>query len=572
MVINKIYPHVNVTTTALIRNPVELVDNGATTLFVPFLSKRGLSNKAQKIFNLNQFVAEYGEPDFSYQGRTILNAYNWLNAGGAVYALRLVGDDAEIAEGSDDEEIVTFTAKYPGSYYNGITVNLRNSIYTTSSVNYIDVTVFVGGVRVAQFFKRGSENFVNSLQASEFFSSVSFSADNGFSDLHAETVSAGAAGITVSLEGGEDSDVSLDRLVKHFFDLYSSQATSSAVNLNNAVSTVTLSVSDTSGLRNGEKVRASSGTSNYIQGTVSSLTGTSFVVTVEDKGGTGATVTSWDVLEVSTLSVLESGNTLGYETIGSKLEYPIDLILDAGHSETTKKAIANFTAQETGDRSDITVIFDSFHFASPDSDGSAAEVSTTNLNHAVYAQKLVVNDVIASKDIWVTPTYFLASLIPANDRIYGIQWPTAGLTRGVLTGVKSINENPTEVQKQQFYQERTNYIEKDSRGYKFMSQSTKESDETALRFLNNVRVTNRMVRDLEDLGREYLFEFNDSATLTNLRNALSRYVTEWIQNRTLSLGTVDVRKSEQSDERVDVTLNIRFTGTIEIISIDITIE
>ena len=81
-----------------------------------------------------------------------------------------------------------------------------------------------------------------------------------------------------------------------------------------------------------------------------------------------------------------------------------------------------------------------------------------------------------------------------------------------------------------------------------MSQSSREIENTALRFLNNVRVANRMVRDLENLGREYLFEFNDTATLNNMRLALSRYVDGWIQNRTLSLAEVLVEKDENSDE------------------------
>jgi hypothetical protein len=332
-----------------------------------------------------------------------------------------------------------------------------------------------------------------------------------------------------------------------------------------------VSISSTSGLRNGVTVRLANG-NNYVQGTISGLTSSSFTLTFLARNGTGS-FSSWSsVTEVSHLTVLEFGNTLGYESIGNKLEFPIDLILDAGFSEITKNAIASFTAESTGDRSDISVIFDQVDFFTDSTFGAAAEITTTSFNHAVYAQKLVVNDVLAGKDIYVSPTYFLASLIPVNDRIYGIQWPTAGLNRGVLTGVKSIDLNPSEEQKQAYFEDAVNYIEKDSRGYKFMSQRTKEDDETALRFLNNVRVVNRMSRDLENLGRDYLFEFNDSATLTNLRNALNRYVNEWIQNRTLSLGTVEVEKNATSDERVDVTLNIRFTGTIEVISIDIVIE
>ena len=41
-----------------------------------------------------------------------------------------------------------------------------------------------------------------------------------------------------------------------------------------------------------------------------------------------------------------------------------------------------------------------------------------------------------------------------------MQWPTAGLSRGVLVGVQGINENPTSGAKTTYYKERTNYIEK----------------------------------------------------------------------------------------------------------------
>lgn len=578
MVINKIYPHVNVTTTALLRGAAEAIDTGATTLFVPFLAKKGLANKAQKILNLGQFVAEYGEPDYAYQGRSILNAYNWLSAGGSVYAFRLVGSDAVTATGSlgSSPNQIILTAKHAGSYYADISVNFRATVYS-SSTDYLDVTILANGNRVAQYFKRSADNLVSTLEASEFFSSVALSGTYTFATLHAAAEAAGAAGLTIDLDGGTDSTMGFDTLVKQTFDLFTGSSATTGVSINVASVAVDgsfasgVSITSTSGLRNGVRVRLSNG-NNYVQGTVSNLAATSFTITVNAKSGTGS-FTSWSaVTEVSHLTVLEFGNTLGYESIGNKLEFPIDLILDAGFSEITKNAIASFTAESTGDRSDISVIFDQVDFFTDSTFGAAAEITTTSFNHAVYAQKLVVNDVLAGKDIYVSPTYFLASLIPVNDRIYGIQWPTAGLNRGVLTGVKSIDLNPSEEQKQAFFEDAVNYIEKDSRGYKFMSQRTKEDDETALRFLNNVRVVNRMSRDLENLGRDYLFEFNDSATLTNLRNALNRYVNEWIQNRTLSLGTVEVEKNATSDERVDVTLNIRFTGTIEVISIDIVIE
>ena len=144
------------------------------------------------------------------------------------------------------------------------------------------------------------------------------------------------------------------------------------------------------------------------------------------------------------------------------------MILDAGYELPTKEAILSFTSEH---RSDIAVVFDECDFKANSLKGTDVTigVGAGTVNHAVYTQKLIVNDVISGKDIWVTPTYFLASLIPFNDRIYGMQWPTAGLTRGVLTGVKGINFNPTEEQNNNFILKRINYRKRFKRLYFYVS-------------------------------------------------------------------------------------------------------
>jgi len=506
MAITKIYPHVNITTTAIVRPEVITEDNAATSLFVPFRAKKGLSDQIQRIYTLGQFVSEYGQADFDYQGRTVLNIYNWLNAGGSIFALRLVGDTGAVATGRFPAEaaegqpaIVNYLeikAKNKGVYYNSpkLQLTLSDSIYTTELITYIDAKITLDSNTVSTIYKIESlDDLEKKLLSTPYFGSIELKGTYTFDNLI--TAIGSSAVIIANFTGGTDTTESLDDLVEDFF--------------------------------------------------------------------TNVTV----------------GEFSASSTIANKLEYPIDLILDAGFKQDTKQAIADFTNQlpikdkaYSGKRPDIAVLFDQYDFSTDVKNGAVDAVSTSSLNHAVYDQKLIITDVITGKDIWVTPTFFLASLIPANDRIYGIQWPTAGLTRGVIRGIKSINSNPTEAQKQSNYKEKINYIEKDSRGFYFMSQLTKESQNTALRFLNNVRVTNRMVRELENLGREYLFEFNDTATLNNMRNALTRYVNGWIQNRTLNFGTVTVEKDQFSDERVNVGLNIRFTGTIEIISVDIVIE
>jgi hypothetical protein len=163
--INRIYPHVNVTTRALIRTAPVLADDEATAMFVPFYAKKGLSNEVQKIYNLDQFISEYGEPDFDYQGRTILNIYNWLNAGGAIYALRLVSPDAEKAQNSEEigGETLTITAKYPGEYYNDIKVRITKSDYSTAENFYMNIDILENEQLLQRMSRLKYNDFVERL-------------------------------------------------------------------------------------------------------------------------------------------------------------------------------------------------------------------------------------------------------------------------------------------------------------------------------------------------------------------------------------------------------------------------
>jgi hypothetical protein len=517
MAIIKNYPHVNVSVDALLRARAPFVESGATTLFVPFIANKG-SDKIEKIYNLAQFIDEYGSPDLDTQGRGILNAYNWLTRGGVVYALRLVGDSAAPQVGFATPGYVRTmgeaTATNPikiiagskGVAYNNFSVSITSSNITNGT--FLDVVIANDtGREVQRFTRLNEENYKTRLESSPYILSFELNTDITFAAVHAAAAVDEFSGIKkLTLTGGTNTNAenvaALNTLIAEFFG-----------------------------------------------------------------------------------NVTETEFEQHYSTmLGNRLEHSIDLILDAGYSLDAKKAIANFVIG----RDDIMAIFDTYDFTTNE-DGIEADLESVTSylenapfyanNISVYSQKLAVNDTISGKEIWVTPTYYLAQLLPANDRTYGLQWPTAGLTRGVLDGVTGIDFNPTNstdltdiTSKEYLYINRINYIERDARGYRFMSQSTRSEEDTALRFVNNVRVVNRMSRELENLGRNYLFEFNDATTLKNMSNALNRYVGEWIQNRTLSYGLVTVQKNEFSDEKVDVILNIRFTGTIEIISIAITIE
>lgn len=264
--------------------------------------------------------------------------------------------------------------------------------------------------------------------------------------------------------------------------------------------------------------------------------------------------------------------------------------MDAGYDLATKQAMANALADTTSGtpiRDDVFLILDRYNIGNDRTDTTPTELSIDkietapfkgNSNIAVYNQYFTIYDNTFNQGnaIYVGPSYFLSQLIPYNDEIYGVQAACAGLRRGILNNVVSINKNPMPDDKEEYFTKHYNYVEKSSREYAFMSQrvfdNTDASQYTALSFINNARVLQKMKKDIERIGRQYLFEFNDSVTLGQLSTVLNRYVTEWISNRTLASGVVTVEASPYSDEAVLVTLSIKFNGTIEVITVDITIE
>ena len=262
------------------------------------------------------------------------------------------------------------------------------------------------------------------------------------------------------------------------------------------------------------------------------------------------------------------------------LPTPIDLLMDAGYPVTVKAAMANFVlsdnADEPGIRPDIRAyidLYDNEH----EKDEIAKELPSSlpnDQNVFYFWQSFTISDAVFAdgEDMTVGPSYFLSKIIPANDIANGIQFAAAGTRRAELTDVVKMSENPLPDEKETLFNNHINYAEKDSKGYYFMSQRTSSKLNTALSHINCSRVTCRMVHEINALARDYLFEFNDATTLQNMRSVLNKYITNWIANRTLSYGEVDVAKNALSDEAVDVTLNIKFTGTIEVISIKLIIE
>jgi hypothetical protein len=277
------------------------------------------------------------------------------------------------------------------------------------------------------------------------------------------------------------------------------------------------------------------------------------------------------------------------KNIKDKLSIKCDFMLDAGYSQQIKSKIIDLLIKEdeiNRVRDDIIFITDKYklyhntnvipekvegHLTAIKGQDEAYEMRLL----AAYEQYLTTEDIYSTtsgREVYVTPTYFLAGLIPYNERTHGVFYPHAGKRRGVINDALSLSENPLPDQKDEWYADRYNYIERDTTAIQFMSQSTFQQEDTALRFLNNSRSLNVISRNVERIGRTYLHEMNTVTSLNNLNAAITTYMNDWVQNRALSKCEVIVYADEYDDTLVHIILNIRFAGTIEIISVEINID
>lgn len=609
------YPRVSISTTALTHSSVASDAADTTVLFVPIIARKGAYNQIVKIHSLEEFINEFGTLQDTYKMlgvRTTYNISNWLTAGGTIYVYRAVNANVTspkvVSKSGSIYISTTGTTALTNPTFNIIlTVNGLNETIEDYDVQLKIDEVYTPASSSSSGASGESTGTTTSVTQSTSGTTISIRVKSGNTIL--ET-------FTVSQSSCWNTELSLSSKSEYFSSIKIYAASSSTTG--SSTTTQLINKTDSAAIRS-ILGKESSWTdmeydADYDNGVEDLLTA-NVGESSKEYGNYYATEFLpyfWEVADATITNASNSTDIPTYmDALGNPLETQIDLLLDAGYPTKVKSAMTNVVTSldnngslrdddNIGARTDIRLILD-LYTAYPEtttttdtgdtsttteSDYSAIENALKfdtdrsfpkDTTYALYVQKFIINDdIYTDSQITVGPSYFLSSLIPASDITNGIQYPVAGTRRAELDGVVSMSENPMPSQKEKLFNARINYAERDSRGYYFMSQRTHDGSTqeayTALSFLNNSRVLCRMVHEIESLARDYLFEFNDSITLANLSSVLNKYVTTWISNRTLSYGNVAVSQNAYSEEAVDVQLNIKFTGTVEVISVDIIIE
>lgn len=257
-----------------------------------------------------------------------------------------------------------------------------------------------------------------------------------------------------------------------------------------------------------------------------------------------------------------------------KLQWPIDVVLDANYDANTKIAIQNFITQRGDCVALLDVGFRTTVADTLDQRSSNAGLQMSDYKVAIFGHDFIIGDTYNGLDIKVTAPYFLAKKIPVIDNAKGIQYPFVGPRDGVISGFKAINFYPNEFEKEDLYLSQINYVEKDPKRTNFGSQLTSQVQNSALSDINNVRALLRLKREVEYIMNEYRYTFNDKITLEDANYELSQYLQKWVTNRTCQSISGKVFRSDYDRQQkiARVRIELVFTGIIERIFTDIIIN
>lgn len=256
--------------------------------------------------------------------------------------------------------------------------------------------------------------------------------------------------------------------------------------------------------------------------------------------------------------------------ITSRKTCPFHLVLDANYSVNVKNAITTLVREI---RKDVFYYADSGFKSNPE---DALSWRTTEFNVSsqfvgIYTQDLIVFDEYNGRDIKVTPTFLLASKIPAHATQFGLHYPIAGNRRGLIDSYKAISFIPNETYKEKLYKKQLNYIESDTKKTRFGSQLTADMKRTPLSNINNALTALDIKRNVEDMAEDYQFEFEDDDTIRTFQYNLNDFLNRYVTNKSCAEISAKVYASDYDKQQhvLRVAITVRFHGIIERIVINI---
>ncbi len=266
----------------------------------------------------------------------------------------------------------------------------------------------------------------------------------------------------------------------------------------------------------------------------------------------------------------EDGSSLIEDMLDTENVY-ISAVFDCGYTSNVKSAIS--TLVQT--RRDCVAIMDN-----GDNTSSNAALTTRNNTHtmnnyfcALYEPYNKVYDSFTSQDVFFSPVYHLAYLLPRNDNVSEVWYAIAGFGRAAIDTIKDLRYNARLSQRDQMYLKQLNPIVKFNPGYAVWGQLTTQAKVSAMQDLNIVRLVLYCKRALEQYCRFFIFEQNDAITWSQVSGDISEFLDDIRTRRGLYNYDLDVSATEYEKKTKTFHVNVTLepTRTVEKIALNFSI-
>lgn len=292
------------------------------------------------------------------------------------------------------------------------------------------------------------------------------------------------------------------------------------------------------------------------------------------KGSEGALRTSSGTLDTAQAENLLEAAYSGLidESILDPETVYFSLVYDAGYPSDVKRAIS--TLVQT--RRDCVAILDN-----GDNATASTAISTRENNHTfnnfyvtLYESYNKVSDVFTGQDVWFSPVYHMAYIIPRNDTVAELWFAPAGFNRAAIDTIKELRYNPLLGDRDRLYLKQLNPIVRFSQGYVVWGQLTSQAKPSALQDLNIVRLVLYCKRAIEQYCRFFIFEQNDPVTWGEVAGDIIEFLEQIKNRRGLDSYSVDVGATEyeRKTKRFHVDIILNPTRVVEQINLNFFIQ
>jgi hypothetical protein len=235
------------------------------------------------------------------------------------------------------------------------------------------------------------------------------------------------------------------------------------------------------------------------------------------------------------------------------------IVLDGGYPTDVKTSINTLVRT----RKDCLAIVDN-----GDNATTTAAISARDNDHtfntrymALYEPYNKIYDSYTGHDIWVSPIYHMANIIPYTDNIAEVWSGPAGTNRATIATIKELRFSPRLGDRNSFYLKQINPIVNFSTGNTVYSQLTTQKRPTALQDINITRLVLYVKRALEQFCKNYIFEYNDSETWSKISNEINAFLKIIQAKRGLYSYSVDVGATEYELKAKQIHVNVTLNPT-----------